>query len=102
MIDNVTWSVVNNVNDLGSAVRIKVNFFEEETAVNPTSATIKLFDPHGATAQTATTLATVSTGVYEYNFQTSATGPAGKYSAEVAFVSDTKNLVEDDIFFYVE
>ena len=102
MIDQVTWAVINNVNDLGSSIRIKVNFFEDDTATDPTSASIKLFNPHETTVQTVTTMTKVSVGVYEYNFQTSATGIAGKYRATVSFVSDTKNLVEDDIFFYVE
>ncbi|MBN2135498.1 MAG: hypothetical protein JW737_07195 [Acidobacteria bacterium] len=102
MIDQVTWAVVNNVNDLGSSIRIKVNFFKDAIATDPTSALIKLVNPHNTTVQTVTTMTQISVGVYEYNFQTSLTGVAGKYRATVSFVSDSKNLIEDDIFFYVE
>jgi|GEM_PF-4805095 len=102
MIDKITWTVVNNVNDLGTAVRVKVSFYEEDTATDPTSTSIKLFNPHGTTVQTLTEMTRVTLGVYEYNFQTSATGAPGKYNAMVSFTSDSKALVEDDIYFYVE
>ena len=102
MIDKITWTVVNNVNDLGSAVRIKVNFYEDDVATEPTDPTIKLFDPHSGTAQTTAAMTQVSTGVYEYNFQSSSTGLPGKYTAAVTFTSDSKTVKEDDIFFYIE
>lgn len=102
MIDKITWTIVNNVNDLGTAVRIKVNFFEDDVETDPTTADIKVFDPHGLTAQTLSSMTRVTAGVYEYNFQTDASDTPGKYRASVSFTSATMDLVEDDITFYVE
>jgi uncharacterized protein YfaS (alpha-2-macroglobulin family) len=102
MIDKITWTIVNNVNDLGTAVRIKVNFFEDDAAADPDDAEIKVFDPHGVTAQTLSSMTRVTAGIYEYNFQTDASDAPGKYRASVSFTSDSMDLVEDDITFYVE
>lgn len=102
MIDKITWTIVNNVNDLGTAVRIKVNFFEEDSAADPADAAISIFDPNGLSAQTLSSMTRVTAGVYEYNFQTTASDAPGKYRASVSFTSDSMDLVEDDIHFYVE
>jgi hypothetical protein len=79
-----------------------VNFFEDDIATDPETPAIAIFDPHNITTQTASSMTKVTTGIYEYNFQTTSTSSLGKYKATVSFSSDENDLVEDDIFFYVE
>jgi hypothetical protein len=102
MIDKITWKIANNVNDLGTAVSIKVNFSEDDAASDPAAANIELFDLHGIPVQTLSPMTRITLGAYEYNFQTDSSDAPGKYRASVSFISDSMELIEDDIRFYIE
>lgn len=102
MIDKITWKIANSVNDLGTAVCIKVNFAEGDAAADPANANIEIFDPHGVQARSLAPLTRVTLGAYEYAFQTDASDAPGKYHASVSFTSDSMELIEDDIRFYIE
>ena len=82
----------------GTTIRLKATIKDADGALmDPgTSIQVSVTDPAGATALAGTAMTKSSTGVYYYDWQTSADATKGLYKQKVTAVDSSKTSIEVD------